>query len=362
MRILKIPFISRPKAKSKSIWFAKFLFDEETWKILEQWCELLEWSQFRWKNLNKKLEYYWRKFNKDVINFRKKIMENDLITETLSKEKLDIVNKYFFENLTTFLNFDEYTTWSNVTWAEEHPLRAPYIIFGWKYNQLLFVNFFNIFKISKNLKTNLRKSWNFEEIDLEKYFELFPEIYKDFMNSNKILFTSITSEEINSETQKIDNQYKKDIVENILDENFMIWENPKIIKEKRISILRRIFKNRLRNIKPSDHLFWKLPEDMCEAAHIFPVSEIKKLDLEKWKMIADENNWLNLPTQIHKLYDSKKIFFDESWEIIFTNEIYKESLDFMFFWNKNYKILENILTKNRKNYIKMYNQKFITKK
>jgi hypothetical protein len=29
---------------------------------------------------------------------------------------------------------------------------------------------------------------------------------------------------------------------------------------------------------------------MCEAAHIFPVYEIKKLDLEEWRMIADENN------------------------------------------------------------------------
>gem|GEM_PF-2900613 len=29
---------------------------------------------------------------------------------------------------------------------------------------------------------------------------------------------------------------------------------------------------------------------MCEAAHIFPVSEIKKLDLKDWYMIADENN------------------------------------------------------------------------
>lgn len=179
------------------------------------------------------------------------------------------------------------------------------------------------------------------------------------MDFNKILFTSITSEEINSETQEIDNKYKNDIIENILDENFMIWENPEIIKEKRISILRRIFKNRLRNIKPTDHLFWKLPEDMCEAAHIFPVSEIKKLDLEKWKMIADENNWLNLPIQIHKLYDSKKIFFDENWEVIFTNEIFKNSLSFMFSNKENCKIIKDILTEKRKKYIKMYNKKFL---
>lgn len=359
MKILKIPFISKPKAKSKSIWFAKFLFDEKNWQILEQWCELLEWSQFRWKTLNKKSwEYYWLEFDKDIINFRKKFMENDLITETLSKEKLEIVNKYFFENLTTFFNFDKYSTWSNPTWSDHNLIRSPYIIFGWKYNQFLFINFF---KTKKRLKTNLRKSWNFEEIDLEKYFEIFPEIYKNFMDFNKILFTSITSEEENSETQEIDNKYKNEIIEKILDENFMIWETPEIIKEKRISILRRIFKNRLRNIKPTDHLFWKLPEDMCEAAHIFPVSEIKKFDLEKWKMIADENNWLNLPIQIHKLYDSKKIFFDENWEVIFSNEIYKESLDFMFSWNKNYKILKNILTKNRKNFIKMYNEYFWNK-
>ena len=362
MKILKIPFISRPKAKSKSIWFAKFLFDEETWKILEQWCELLEWSQFRWKTL-KNWEYYWLKFDKNVINFRKNIMENDLITETLSKEKLDIVNKYFFENLTTFFNFDKYTTWSNWSWSDYNKIRSPYIIFWWKYNQFLFVNFFKELKIKEILKTDLRKSWFFEEIGLEKYFELFPKIWEKFFDFNKILFTSLNSEEENSETEKIDLSNKKDyLIDLILDKNYMIWENEEKIKEKRISILRRIFKTRLRRTKPSDHLFWKLPEDMCEWAHIFPVSEIKKLDLEKWKMIADENNWLNLPTQIHKLYDSNKIYFSENWEIIFLNEEYKNYLKIMFSEDKNYKILENILNEKRKNYIKMYNQKFITKK
>jgi hypothetical protein len=37
-------------------------------------------------------------------------MENDFVTEKLSKEKLKIINNYFFENLTTFLNFDKYAT------------------------------------------------------------------------------------------------------------------------------------------------------------------------------------------------------------------------------------------------------------
>lgn len=362
MKILKIPFISKPKAKSKIKWFAKYLFNENSWKILEQWCELLEWSEFRGKSLNKKSwEYYWLKFDKNCVNFRKKIMNNDLQTEILSKEKLKTINIYFFENLTTFLNFDKYATWSNPSWSEKDKIRSPYIIFWWKYNQFLFINFFKKFQKWRG-KTNLRKFWIFEEIDLEEYFKLFPKIWKDFFEFNKILFTALNSEEENKETEKIDLwQEKDDLIDLILDENYMIWEKEDRIKEKRVSILRRIFKSRLKLVKPSDHLFWELPEDMCEAAHIFPVSEIKKLDLEKWKMIADENNWINLPIQIHKLYDSKKIYFSEFWEIIFSNEIYKKHLWFIFSENKKYKILEKILNKERKKFIKMYNQKFFEK-
>ena len=47
MKILKIPFISKPKAETKSKWFAKYLFDEENWSILEQWCELIESKLWR---------------------------------------------------------------------------------------------------------------------------------------------------------------------------------------------------------------------------------------------------------------------------------------------------------------------------
>ena len=161
MKILKIPFISKPKAETKSKWFAKYLFDEENWSILEQWCELIEGSEFRWK------DWYWGKFDQNCIDFRKQIMENDFVTEKLSKEKLKIINNYFFENLTTFLNFDKYATWSNPSWSEADKVRSPYIIFWWKYNQLLFINFFK--KNQKwRWKINLRKSWVFEEINLEK--------------------------------------------------------------------------------------------------------------------------------------------------------------------------------------------------
>lgn len=77
-------------------------------------------------------------------------------------------------------------------------------------------------------------------------------------------------------------------------------------------------------------------------------------------MIADENNWFNLPTQFHKLYDSNKIFFDENWIIHFTNEEYKKHLEIMFSYNKEYKVLDILLNSRRKDYIRKYNHKILS--
>lgn len=347
MKILNIPFISKPKAKSFTKWIAKYVINDN-WLIIDEWCELLEWTEFRWK------DKYWTKFNKNVINFRKELMLSHTINEKLSSEKLKYVNNYFFDNLFTILSHDKFTTWSNPTWSDYNIKRTPYIIYWWKYNQYMFINFFK--NIRKKEKKYIRNS-NLEQIDLEKYLQLFPIIKNDFNNFNKILFTALESEEINEETQKIDNSSDVwEYIDLILSNDYKLEINDEKEKnELRIWKLRRIFKNRLRNIKPTDHLFWKLPEDMCEAAHIYPVSEIKKMDLRYWYMIADENNWINLPTQFHKLYDSNKIYFDESWEVLFTNNEYKNYLKLMFPNNNNYKIINSLLNEKRKNYIHKYN-------
>ena len=76
-------------------------------------------------------------------------------------------------------------------------------------------------------------------------------------------------------------------------------------------------------------------------------------------MIADENNWLNLPIQIHRLYDSKKIIFNENWEVIFLNKKYKEYLSEIFNFKK-LNLQKSILNKERKKYIEMYNEKLKT--
>ena len=82
---------------------------------------------------------------------------------------------------------------------------------------------------------------------------------------NKIISDIISHEKFENNIKRNSPEYE---IQKKLSENEL--------NEKRVQTLRRIFKNRLKNIRPSDHLFWKLPEDMCEAAHIFPVSEIKK--------------------------------------------------------------------------------------
>lgn len=353
MKILTIPFISKPKAKTLTKWVAKYIINN-SWEVIDEWCELLEWTQIRWKNS------YWNKFNKKIIQFRKDIMFDDSKTEILSKEKLNFINNYFYKNLNTILNHDIYITWSNPTGSNYNFKRTPYIIYWWKYNQYMFINFFK--KLRKKWIKHIRND-NLEKITLEEYLNIFPKIKQDFDNFNKILFIALQSDETNEETKSIDtSEISKEIIDLIISPNYKIELKNKEERNKlRVATLRRIFKNRLRNIKPSDHLFWELPEDMCEAAHIFPVSEIKKMDLNNWYMIADENNWINIPTQFHKLYDKNIIYFNEyNWKVNFTNEQYRKSLT-EFFGNKNFKIINNLLNKKRKEYIKMYNNYFVKK-
>jgi len=351
MKILNIPFISKPKAKSFTKAIAKYVINDY-WFIIDEWCQLLEWTEFRWKST------YWNKFDKKVIDFRKEIMEDYKNNEFLTKDKLEKVNLYFYKNLKTILNHDKFTTWSNPSWSDFNIKRTPYIIYTWKYNQYMFINFFKNYRVKQ--EKYIRKN-NLEEIDLEQYLNLFPEIKVKFNDFNKILFTALESNEENEETLKIDTSNEIwDFIDLIISENYKIdLKDEKEKNELRISKLRRIFKNRLKLVKPTDHLFWKLPEDMCEAAHIFPVSEIKKLDLKDWYMIADENNWINLPTQFHKLYDNNKIYFNENWEVLFTNIEYKEHLWIIFCWFEKYQIIENILNEKRKNYIHKYNKKIL---
>lgn len=111
----------------------------------------------------------------------------------------------------------------------------------------------------------------------------------------------------------------------------------------------------MRKFEETDQIFWKLSESMCEAAHIFPVYKIRKLDIKKWEMIADNNNWLNLPIQIHKMYDKNFIHFNNNWDIIFNNLEYKKQLSEIFCFKK-LKITTKNFDKKRK-YINLYNTK-----
>gem|GEM_PF-2298057 len=65
----------------------------------------------------------------------------------------------------------------------------------------MFINFFKNYRVKQ--EKYIRKN-NLEEIDLEQYLNLFPEIKVKFNDFNKILFTALESNEENEETLKID--------------------------------------------------------------------------------------------------------------------------------------------------------------
>lgn len=354
--LLKIPYRSKPLAKLPIFWVANYLINEKG-KVIQEWAELKEWTKFKWK------EKYWEKFDKKVVKIREKIIWNTINDFLLWTNELNKINKYFKENLRTFLNHDKYTTWSNPTWSDYDFRKTPYLINWWKYNQLMFVNFFKELREENSTKIilELRELENYQNISLEKYFEIFPHFKEEFNIKNKSLQLILTSENEN-ETVDIDINLKKDLknddyIKLILDKDYLINENKSEIEinKKRELILRRIFKNRMRKFEETDQIFWKLPESMCEWAHIYPVSKIKEKSINEWYMIADNNNWLNLPIQIHKMYDKHFIYFDNNWEIKYNNPEFEKQLWLIFCFKNGLKIKAKSFNKKLR-YINMYNK------
>jgi len=357
MYLLKIPYKSKPWSKLLVYWIANYIIDDN-WIVLQERAELKNWTQFRWKWWK-----YWKKFNKEVIRIREQIWWNYDKDIFLWKEQIEKFNIYFKNNLTTFLNHDKYITWSNPTWSDYDLRKTPYLIDWWKYNQLMFVNFFKKLRLRNYKKIDiwLRNS-NLKIIYLDEYFILFPNIKGSFLEKNKPLQLALTSENEDINLNMDVSKESEELIKLILDESYL---KEKMISEqerdnKRINVLRRIFKNRMRKLEETDHIFWRLNESMCEAAHIYPVNKIRKRPIEDWYMIADNNNWLNLPIQIHKMYDKYFIYFDSNGNIRYLNPSYKEQLKILFNINNNLNIKSKNFSKKLK-YIKMYNKFFLKK-
>ncbi len=350
MYLLLIPFVSKPKAKNFTNAIAKYIIDNE-WCVIQERVELLEWTQIRGKTK------YWTCFDKHIIQLRKKILEDDTKTRKLFKRELNIINQYFLENLSTVLNHDKLITWSNPTWSDCDIRRSPYMIYGWKYNQLMFINFFKRKRKNKKLKVNfeLRKT-KIKKINLDKYFDLFPKNKAEFDSFNETLFLILNKDNIDYKLNIDDKDYNS-IISRILDETYCVDIFDESEKdEKRVIALRNIFKNRMRKYK-TDHIFWVLSIVMCEAAHIYPVSEIKKEEKTKWYKIADPNNWLYLPVWLHKMYDKHLIYFDENtWEINYVNDDLFRDINKVYRLDRWWSITQSIFNEDMKRYIKDYNR------
>ncbi|MGF4919619.1 HNH endonuclease, partial [Klebsiella pneumoniae] len=71
---------------------------------------------------------------------------------------------------------------------------------------------------------------------------------------------------------------------------------------------------------------------IIQGAHIWPVSEIKKLKLnddEKIKHALSENNGIWLCENHHKLYDRNIIIINESGEILIRNNIFTSHKEYI---------------------------------
>lgn len=106
---------------------------------------------------------------------------------------------------------------------------------------------------------------------------------------------------------------------------------------------------------PKDNNFLQNP-NIIQYAHIYPVKEIRKSFFneknEKINLddISNEDNFLPLATEIHQLYDSDKLFWNQNGEL----ELLEEALKYNEYYRNTFgiysKISNNILINTKIRY------------
>ena len=373
--VLKIPFESKkaffPKKNSKYFYKGDvyYLLDKKGYVLRDFMIvdeELLEYrpnDNAMMIGEGGKGTVFWKQkedqrlkiFPKSPINFEVK---------TASIDEIKKLNDYSFEHTNTALTLEGMISGSNTSGSDSRIDATPIISTDAVFYGMRFVNAFKkLRKVKHNKNANIKYPIKIGEfntlvkLSLSEYLEHFkfakrefyrynPEsyniIYKDSDDiTQNLYFLEFKKNDLNKELQSY-----KDMATTIIEK----YNSDIIKRELAINRLRGILRGLLlveKHQKQKDPVIGREEKDSnLDAAHLYDVRWIKSAsDSELWR-IADINNGLLLPKDLHWKFDKDKEFnLDSSFEFIENNK------------KTNIKIDPSYITEDRKYYINLRNKR-----
>ena len=294
-------------------------------------------------------------FNLSNINFS---------IQRTTKEQIKNINELSFNTWNTALTLEGFITGSNTSGSDLKRSMTPFISVDSDFYGIRFINSFKQFKINKR-NTNAYKKFvitldefnKYKKINLKQFFSQFPNKKSVFYNYNpesyEILYGHNNKNLIEQHMPITSKEYVINEREFYYDKTRSLinkYVRNNIGRQKLIDLLRNILRPQLlleKSLKNKPVIEGREEKNgNLEAAHLYDVSWLKKdNDDDLWR-IADINNGLLLPRDIHGKLDKDPTFdINEELEFIDNGKKTKWSV------NKCY------VNDNRKNYIKMRHKK-----
>ncbi|WXA51908.1 HNH endonuclease [Mycoplasmopsis cynos] len=321
-------------------------------------------SWFESNNNNfKRREELFRKLNlKQEI--RNHLNENKLVhIKPNEYEKLNIINDYLLnEYKSTIKNIKSLLSGNNPTGELKNHQNAPIIISEsvdiLEQNFSIFFENYSFFKENKYDFSIYFEPSNFNNLETLNYINLL----KETQNTRiKNLIKNITLLLIKK---------TNDMGKSIIKEFHKLLNLPKINK-----LIQERRHKYYKNIKLDKHfVFEPINKKTTERAHIYPVSRIKEevisklinenKDLDSLEIqkkldeISDINNYINLPSELHTLFDSNLFTYNEHSGMLQIYNYNEEIDDYYINWLKTKfnKIPDIHFNKERRRYFTLRNK------
>ena len=279
---------------------------------------------------------YWKQ--ELVQNIRKEFFPSSPINKQVVSANIDLIkkiNKYALNTHNTSLNMEGLLSGSNSSGADARIGATPFITTDVEFYGFRFVNAFKNIRVnSKNSKASSKYPITEAQLNssvkltMKDYFDRFKHNRKIFYKYNPESYNIIYHDTEDMETQRLyfleksislKNEAKSynETVMAILDK----YNNSEIIRDTVIQRLRGILRALLliekHSLKEDVVIGRNETDSNLDAAHLYDVRWIKKEDDSNLYKIADVNNGLLLPKEIHWRFDKdSKYFINDDFEII----------------------------------------------
>ncbi len=371
-KLMKIPFVSKkksfeilgvgPTSKYSFSGFAYYLVDTNNWCIVWERAIFTE-AEYRKTDSAMLVTDHYKAYYGNVDFDREEVLGFSDIKGQVAianQEQIDLINEFSLHHTKTVLKLEGVITGSNPTGSDSTISASPIHIDP--RSELDYVRFINAIKrircidktFDKALKEVLHNVSDIERVftnqitidDLMvrnetfgKWMKIFNSDIDEFMEEDSGLMeyiNEINQKEIRNSIQHLISMYDH----NLIEETKLIT---KLRREFRVALLKEAIENGYTEYTGDN----ELSIYDTEAAHILGVSEIKQNDLDlEW--IADPNNGLLLSPKLHTILDKHKIFLNEDGTFISNSDEYENI--------SNYKIHDDILNNERREFIKLRNK------